>query len=91
MKKLIPLLLAALLLVSLLSACGQAESAEAAWACGDGRARPSSCGRLQVKDGKLCDEQGEPVMLRGVSLKALSPERSIWIPPSSGSFRRSGA
>ncbi len=33
----------------------------------DGRARPSSCGRLQVVNGKLCDENGQPVMLRGVS------------------------
>ncbi len=33
----------------------------------DGRARPSSCGALQVIDGKLCSESGEPVILRGVS------------------------
>lgn len=39
--------------------------------CDDGRARPSSCGRLQVLDGKLCAENGEPVMLRGVSLNGL--------------------
>lgn len=29
--------------------------------------RPSTCGRLQVIDGKLCSESGEKVMLRGVS------------------------
>ena len=33
----------------------------------DGRARPSSCGQLKVVDGKLCDENGEKVMLRGAS------------------------
>ncbi len=37
----------------------------------DGRARPSSCGRLQVVNGKLCGEDGEPVMLRGVSTNGL--------------------
>jgi endoglucanase len=37
----------------------------------DGRARPSSCGRLQVVDGKLCSESGESVMLRGVSTNGL--------------------
>ena len=37
----------------------------------DGRARPSSCGRLQVIDGKLCSADGEKVMLRGVSLNGL--------------------
>ena len=38
---------------------------------GDGRARPSVCGRLQVIDGKLCSQSGEPVMLRGVSSNGL--------------------
>lgn len=33
----------------------------------DGRARPSTCGTLQVIDGKLCSESGEPAMLRGFS------------------------
>ena len=37
----------------------------------DGRARPSSCGQLQVLNGKLCSESGDPVMLRGVSLNGL--------------------
>ena len=37
----------------------------------DGRARPSCCGSLQVKDGKLCSDSGEPVMLRGVSTNGL--------------------
>ena len=71
MKKLTLLLLAALLLISALSACGDAGAPAASWTCADGRARPSSCGQLQVKDGKLCDAQGEPVMLRGVSLNGL--------------------
>ena len=70
MKKRALLLLAALLLISVLSACGR-SAAEAPWACEDGRARPSVCGRLRVENGKLCDEQGEPVMLRGVSLNGL--------------------
>ena len=61
MKKLTLLLLAALLLISALSACGDAGAPAASWTCADGRARPSSCGQLQVKDGKLCDAQGEPV------------------------------
>ncbi len=33
----------------------------------DGRDRPSNSGALQVINGKLCSESGEPVMLRGVS------------------------
>ena len=43
----------------------------------DGRARPSNAGRLQVKGGKLCDENGEPVMLRGVSLNGLITSESF--------------
>lgn len=70
MKKRFLLLLAALLLVSVLSDFSFA-AAEAPGANGDGRARPSVCGRLQVIDGKLCDAEGEPVMLRGVSLNGL--------------------
>ncbi len=33
----------------------------------DGRARPSNCGQLQVVNGKLCSEDGRPVILRGAS------------------------
>lgn len=33
----------------------------------DGKARPSNCGQLQVLNGKLCSEDGVPVILRGVS------------------------
>ncbi|MBR0385324.1 MAG: glycoside hydrolase family 5 protein [Erysipelotrichaceae bacterium] len=33
----------------------------------DGKDRPSSVGQLQVIDGQLCGEDGEPVMLRGIS------------------------
>ena len=43
----------------------------------DGRARPSSCGRLQVIDGKLCGKDSEPVMLRGVSLNGLVTSESL--------------
>ena len=34
----------------------------------DDRNRPSVSGILQVKDGKLCDEKDNPVMLRGASI-----------------------
>lgn len=43
----------------------------------DGRARPSSCGVLQVVGGKLCAQDGEPVMLRGVSLNGLVTSESF--------------
>lgn len=46
----------------------------------DGRARPSSCGRLQVRNGKLCSESGEPVMLRGVSVNGLVTSESFLNP-----------
>ena len=62
MKKLWSLLLAICLLASLACAPNGASNAVE-----DGRARPSSCGRLRVVDGKLCSESGEGVMLRGVS------------------------
>lgn len=62
MKKLWSLLLAICLLASLACAPNGASNAVE-----DGRARPSSCGRLRVVDGKLCSENGEGVMLRGVS------------------------
>ena len=45
--------------------------------CGDGRARPSSCGRLRVVNGKLCSQSGEPVMLRGVSSNGLITAESF--------------
>lgn len=43
----------------------------------DGRDRPSSCGKLQVLNGKLCSESGEPVMLRGVSSYGISTAESF--------------
>lgn len=61
MKKALTLLLSVLVLLSAASGCGAKN------AVNDGRARPSSCGRLQVLDGTLCDKNGESVMLRGVS------------------------
>ncbi len=48
--------------------------------CDDGRARPSACGRLQVVNGKLCSESGEPVMLRGVSVNGLITSESFLDP-----------
>ena len=66
MKKGLSLLVSVIVLLSVLGGCAGADRTGAA-RVNDGRARPSSCGRLQVKDGKLCSERGEPVMLRGVS------------------------
>ncbi len=43
----------------------------------DGRARPSNCGALQVINGKLCSEKGEPVILRGVSSYGLVTAESF--------------
>ena len=61
MKKALTLLLSVLFLLFAASGCGTKNAVK------DGRARPSSCGQLQVIDGRLCDHKGEPVMLRGVS------------------------
>lgn len=68
MRKLLSLLLAAVLLLPLLSGCGSAAPSPAV---DDGRARPSNSGSLQVLNGKLCSQRGEPVMLRGVSSNGL--------------------
>ncbi len=81
MKKTLVLLLACLLLLPVLSGCGgapaPAESEDTRGTVDDGRARPSVCGRLQVRDGKLCGADGEPVMLRGVSLNGLITSESF--------------
>ena len=89
MKKLLSLLLAAALLVSVLTGMPASASALAESSGGDieetpgpnvyddGRARPSSCGRLQVLDGKLCSAEGDPVMLRGVSSNSLITAESF--------------
>ena len=53
-----------LLLLCLLMITGCTPSEKKSF---DGKDRPSSAGMLQVKDGKLCSQSGEPVMLRGVS------------------------
>ena len=77
MKKVLTVLLTASLIMSALTACANAPSAEPETTPSpyniydDGRARPSSCGRLQVLNGKLCSENGDPVMLRGVSSNGL--------------------
>ena len=72
MKRGIAQLLALLLLLSAFTGC-----AASATAVRDGRDRPSSCGRLQVLNGKLCSEAGTPVMLRGVSLNGLVTSESF--------------
>ena len=55
-----------------------AEEVPAPQVVSDGRARPSSCGSLQVIDGKLCSERGETVMLRGVSSHGVIPSESFF-------------
>ncbi len=85
MKKALTIVLAALLLAGMAATPGRmpalAEGEEAFGGTpavyGDGRARPSSCGKLRVVDGKLCDEGGEPVMLRGVSSQELIVSESF--------------
>ena len=69
MKRILSLLLVVLMMASVLTGCGGTKPAGNVY--NDGRARPSSCGKLQVKNGKLCSESGEPVMLRGVSTNGL--------------------
>ncbi|MBR4906921.1 MAG: glycoside hydrolase family 5 protein [Clostridia bacterium] len=69
MKKILILIVALLLLAGCAKTPGNAVS--------DGRARPSSCGRLQVIDGKLCGKDGKPVMLRGVSFNGLITSESF--------------
>lgn len=59
-KTLIPVLLALLML----SGC-------AGNTVKDGRTRPSNSGELQVLNGKLCSEDGQPVMLRGISTQSI--------------------
>jgi endoglucanase len=69
MKRILSLLLTVLILGSVLTGCDGTRPAGNVY--NDGRARPSSCGKLQVKNGKLCSESGDPVMLRGVSTNGL--------------------
>ncbi|MBR2578414.1 MAG: glycoside hydrolase family 5 protein [Erysipelotrichaceae bacterium] len=58
-------LLIIMILTLLLCSCGSKTSA-------DGKDRPSVCGKLQVIGTQLCDESGDPVMLRGISTHGLS-------------------
>ncbi len=60
----------------ILSACGGKQD-DSPKVINDGRARPSSCGKLRVVGGKLCSESGEPVMLRGVSTNGLITSESF--------------
>ena len=76
MKKILSLFLASILLLSLYAGCAKPSEPDTQ-AVNDGRARPSSCGRLQVIDGKLCAQDGDPVMLRGVSLNGLITSESF--------------
>ena len=65
------LLIAVLLIGAVMGAGSAFADGGEAHVYDDGRARPSNAGKLQVVDGKLCDEQGTPVMLRGVSSQEL--------------------
>ena len=75
MKRTITTLLAALMLLTFFG-CKKAP-ADSPRTVEDGRARPSSCGKLKVSGGKLCSSAGEPVMLRGVSLNGLITSESF--------------
>ena len=85
MKKVISVLLAAVLLLSCLSGCtgknnntgNDVPAVSPGNVYDDGRARPSSCGKLRVMGGKLCSEKGDPVILRGVSVNGLITSESF--------------
>lgn len=83
MKRTILLALLLLLVLSLLSGCGgpeasaPSEPAPSPAVYEDGRARPSNAGRLRVVGGRLCDQNGSAVMLRGVSLNGLITSESF--------------
>ena len=87
MKKTVSLLLAAILLTGVFApggvpwamADGEQPTGEepVVGVCDDGRARPSNAGRLQVVNGKLSDQEGAPVMLRGVSFNGLITSESF--------------
>lgn len=83
MRRIVSVLLILLIVVSVFGCRKSAESEPDLDASSDinvyddGRARPSSCGQLQVIDGKLCSESGDPVMLRGVSTNELISTESF--------------
>ncbi len=91
MKQVTALLLAVLLLTAALAGCAKQPAGTAAptettpettaglapLRCEDGRDRPSTRGKLQVLNGKLCGQDGQPVMLRGVSLNGLITSESF--------------
>lgn len=64
MRKVLVLLAVLLLLCS----CGSSKQKTESF---DGKDRPSSRGDLQVVDSKLCGEDGEPIILRGISTYGL--------------------
>lgn len=66
-KRILSLALTVLMLVSALSGCAASPQG-----ISDGRDRPSNAGRLCVTEGRLCSEDGEPVMLRGLSNNGVS-------------------
>ena len=74
MKRTVTLFLAVILIITIMTGCAEKNAPSVV---NDGRARPSSCGQLQVIDGKLCSADGEPVMLRGVSTNGLITAESF--------------
>ncbi|MBQ5987816.1 MAG: glycoside hydrolase family 5 protein [Clostridia bacterium] len=89
MKKIFALILSLLMLLSVLSGCA-AVPEQITYAVDDGRARPSSCGQLKVLNGKLCAQDGEQVMLRGVSLNGLVTSESLLNESLTGELSKAG-
>lgn len=88
MKRFFTIVLIAALALALLAGCGKKTAGPSA--CSDGRARPSSCGRLKVEGGRLCGENGEAVMLRGVSLNDMMVSESFINDALFGELARDG-
>lgn len=59
---------ALILLLILLTLCGCGSSKVTSF---DGKDRPSSRGKLQVVNNQLCGEDGQPIILRGISTYGL--------------------
>ena len=56
----------------------------------DGRDRPSNSGKLMVKDGRLCNKNGEPVMLRGISINDVFISETLINPEAFADLSRLG-
>ena len=89
-KRSIVLILIVGLALALFAGCGGKAPSNGPDVCADGRARPSSCGRLKVEGGRLCAENGEAVMLRGVSLNDMMVSESFINDALFGELARDG-